>query len=74
MALASVANWSCNFFVVFLFPIAAGALGMRATMLVFALCCVLGALYAWRRAPETKGQSLESLERRLVAEPGPRIA
>jgi MFS transporter, SP family, galactose:H+ symporter len=74
MALASVANWSCNFIVVFVFPIAAKTLGMRETMLVFAFCCVLGSVYAWRRAPETKGQSLESLERRLVAVPGPRVA
>lgn len=66
MALASVANWLCNFLVVFLFPVATNTLGMQATMLVFALCCAIGTIYAWRRAPETKGQSLESLERRLV--------
>lgn len=74
MALASVANWFCNFIVVFLFPVATRILGGSRTMLVFALCCVAGALYAWRRAPETKGQSLESLERQLVAAPGPRTA
>lgn len=74
MALASVANWSCNFLVVFLFPVAATTLGMTETMLVFAACCAIGALYAWRRAPETKGETLESLERRLAAEPRPRIA
>lgn len=69
MALASVANWLCNFLVVFLFPVATNALGMAGTMLVFLLCCAVGALYAWRYAPETKGETLESLERRLTGEP-----
>ena len=66
MALASVTNWSFNFVVVFLFPVATKQLGTMATMLVFAAFCTAGIVYAWFWAPETKGESLEALETRLA--------
>lgn len=65
MALASIANWVCNFLVVFLFPVTTATLGTLATMLLFSAFCVAGAFYAWRKAPETMGESLESLGRRV---------
>jgi MFS transporter, SP family, galactose:H+ symporter len=65
MALASVTNWSFNFIVVFLFPVANRQLGTMVTMLVFAAFCTAGVVYAWFWAPETKGESLEALETRL---------
>ncbi|MBS0640551.1 MAG: sugar porter family MFS transporter, partial [Proteobacteria bacterium] len=64
MALASVSNWSFNFLVVFLFPVATGWLGTMGTMLVFAGFCAAGAVYAVIWAPESKGESLEALETR----------
>jgi SP family galactose:H+ symporter-like MFS transporter len=64
IALASVTNWSFNFVVVFLFPVASKQLGTMATMLVFAGFCVAEVVYAWFWAPETKGESLEALETR----------
>ena len=67
MAMASVANWSCNFLVVFLFPVLVSAAGAAATFAVFCGFCVLGAVYAWLHAPETKGVSLEDLEQRELA-------
>ncbi len=66
MALASVTNWSFNFLVVFLFPVATTLLGTMTTMLVFAGFCAAGIVYAWIWAPETKGESLEALETRLA--------
>ena len=65
MALASVANWGCNFLVVFLFPITTAALGTLATMAMFAVFCGAGVVYAMAYAPETAGQSLEALGRRV---------
>lgn len=61
MALASVANWSSNFAVVFLFPVVVELAGMAATFALFAVSCVVGLVFAIRRAPETKGQSLEQI-------------
>jgi sugar porter (SP) family MFS transporter len=66
MALASVTNWSFNFIVVFLFPVATKQLGTMGTMLVFAAFCAAGVVYAWIWAPESKGESLEALETRLA--------
>ncbi len=66
MALASVTNWSFNFMVVFLFPVATKHLGTMGTMLVFAAFCAAGVAYAWVWAPESKGESLEALETRLA--------
>ncbi len=62
MALASVANWSFNFIVVFLFPILVSAAGPAVTFALFCIACVIGAVFAFLRAPETKGISLEALE------------
>lgn len=67
MALASVTNWTFNFLVVFLFPVASAKLGTMATMLAFAGFCAAGVVYAWIWAPETKAESLEALETRLAA-------
>jgi sugar porter (SP) family MFS transporter len=69
MALASVTNWSFNFLVVFLFPVATRWLGTMGTMLVFAAFCAAGAVYALVWAPESKGESLESLETKLAVAP-----
>ncbi|HSP26352.1 MAG TPA: MFS transporter, partial [Saliniramus sp.] len=62
MALASVANWSSNFMVVFLFPVVVSVAGMSATFGLFAISCAVGLVFAIRLAPETKGRSLEEIE------------
>jgi sugar porter (SP) family MFS transporter len=67
MAMASVANWSCNFGVVLLFPAVVLYLGAAATFAIFCAFCAFGAVYAWRYAPETKGVSLEEIEKRHAA-------
>jgi len=61
MALASVANWSSNFMVVFLFPVVVEFAGMPATFAMFAVSCAFGLAFAIRWAPETKGRSLEQI-------------
>jgi len=67
MALASVANWSCNFAVVFLFPVVVSSFGAAPTFLIFSIFCAIGVIYTWFKAPETKGVSLEDLEKQLTA-------
>ena len=68
MALAAAANWSMNFLVVFLFPIVLGAAGAPATFAIFAGFCLFGLGFSWFMAPETKGASLEDIERVLEYE------
>lgn len=66
MALASVANWSSNFLVVFLFPVIVSAVGVSATFALFAIFCAIGLVFALRLALETKGRSLEEIEDALI--------
>ena len=70
MALAAAANWSMNFLVVFLFPVLLSAVGATATFAIFAGFCAFGIVYAFLMAPETKGASLEDVERILGTERG----
>tara|TARA_R110002020_G_scaffold233050_26_gene444818 strand:+ start:1220 stop:2560 length:1341 start_codon:yes stop_codon:yes gene_type:complete len=61
MALASVANWSCNFAVVFAFPVVVFHFGAPVTFAMFGIFCAAGAVFSWFLAPETKGISLEEI-------------
>jgi len=65
MGLASVANWGCNFLVVFLFPAVLATIGIAGVMSLFAVVCVLGLYFTLRYVPETRGVALEEIERRL---------
>ncbi|MGO1120652.1 sugar porter family MFS transporter [Rhodovibrionaceae bacterium A322] len=67
MAMASVANWSCNFLVVFLFPVIVAGFGAAVTFGIFAAFCTIGVFFAWRFAPETKGVSLEDIEKKMAS-------
>lgn len=62
MAMASVANWSFNFIVVFAFPVVLAHFGAVVTFAIFGLFCTIGAIFSWFYAPETKGVSLEEIE------------
>ncbi|WP_157966293.1 sugar porter family MFS transporter [Oceanibium sediminis] len=69
MALASVANWACNFAVVFGFPVVVAHFGAPATFAIFAAFCATGAVFSWVYAPETKGVTLEEIELRYREAP-----
>lgn len=74
MALASVANWSSNFLVVFLFPVVVDLAGMAAIFGLFAAFCAFGLVFALQRAPETKGRSLEEIGAEPEATPARVVA
>lgn len=63
MAMASVANWGCNFIVVFAFPTVVAKFGAPATFAMFGAFCAVGTVFSWFYAPETKGISLEEIEK-----------
>lgn len=65
MALASVTNWGFNFLVVFTFPELLAAIGVPGTFGFFAAMCGIGILFALFLVPETRGVSLERIERHL---------
>ena len=66
MSLALVALWSACTIVSVVFPVMLDALNGAATFMVFALICLVNLWYVWRYVPETKGKTLEELEKELI--------
>ncbi len=66
MSVAVMALWVACFILTYTFPILNASLGPAGTFWLYAVVCVLGGLFIWRRLPETKGQTLEEIERAFV--------
>jgi SP family arabinose:H+ symporter-like MFS transporter len=58
--------WVSDWFVNLLFPIMRDGLGIAATFFIFSFFCLLSFLYAKRKLMETKGKSLEEIEKMLT--------
>lgn len=65
MSVAVTALWTACFLLTWTFPMLNAALGAAGTFWIYGGICVLGALYIYRALPETKGRTLEQLERDL---------
>jgi sugar porter (SP) family MFS transporter len=66
ISVAVSALWIACFALTFLFPIINKRIGTANTFWIFAAVCFLGLLFVWKYVPETKGKSLEQIERELV--------
>lgn len=66
ISVAVSALWIACFILTFLFPILTGRVGMAATFWLYAGICVLGFVFVFLRVPETKGKTLEQIERELA--------
>lgn len=66
MSVAVVALWLACFILTYTFPILNEKLGPAGTFWVYAAICVAGFLFILAKLPETKGQTLEQIERDLV--------
>ena len=60
------ALWSASFILTFTFPILNRALGSAGTFWTYAGICVAGLFFVFLRVPETKGKTLEQIERELT--------
>jgi SP family arabinose:H+ symporter-like MFS transporter len=65
MSVAVVSLWLANFIVILTFPAILNRLGGGAAFLIFDIMCVLLILFVFLKFPETKGKSLEELEKVL---------
>ena len=63
MSIATFANWATNFATAFTFPWFVAQIGMNAGFFVFAGFCLVATVFFHRLIPETKGKSLEEIER-----------
>ncbi|MBK8857102.1 MAG: sugar porter family MFS transporter [Opitutaceae bacterium] len=63
VSLATFANWGTNAFSALVFPWYAAQFGMGAFFFTTAAICLLATGFFWRFVPETKGKSLEEIEK-----------
>jgi SP family sugar porter-like MFS transporter len=66
MAIATFALWSACFVLTYTFPLLNKLLNASGTFWLYGLICILGFFFILKRLPETKGKSLEDIERELV--------
>lgn len=67
MAICTAALWVASFLLTFTFPFMNESFGTGGTFIFYAIICALGFFYSWRKIPETKGKSLEQIEKELTA-------
>ncbi len=63
MSIATLSNWGTNALSASLFPWYVSTFGMHTGFFTFAGICLLAVLFFWRFVPETKGRTLEEIER-----------
>lgn len=63
MAIATTALWSACFLLTYSFPLLNAAAGTGWTFWLYGLICVAGFAFIFLSLPETKGKSLEQIER-----------
>ncbi len=66
MSLAVMALWIACFILTYTFPIMNKSLGAAGTFWTYALVCAAGFLFILRKLPETKGKTLEEIERQIA--------
>ncbi|TYA65937.1 sugar porter family MFS transporter [Seonamhaeicola marinus] len=66
IAVVGLVNLMVGFFVQLLFPWELSKLGNTLTFLTFAVFAIIGFILIWWKVPETKGKSLEELEKILT--------
>jgi len=66
MSVATFALWTACFILTYTFPIINDTLNSYGTFWLYGLICILGFLFIFKKLPETKGKSLEQIERELT--------
>jgi SP family arabinose:H+ symporter-like MFS transporter len=66
VAVAVCALWIACAVLTLSFPYLKAAFGAHGVFWIYAVVCLLGYLYIFKNLPETKGKSLEQIERELV--------
>lgn len=69
ISFVGLVNLTFAFLVQLVFPWQLTNLGNSLTFLLYAICAIIGLLFIVIKVPETKGKSLEELERLLVKSP-----
>ncbi|XP_069690031.1 facilitated trehalose transporter Tret1-like isoform X2 [Periplaneta americana] len=67
-SVAVCTNWTLVFLVTFSFGKLVAGLGEHTTFWIFAAICACATVFVWRLVPETKGKSLDEIQRLLSGE------
>lgn len=67
-SIATFTNWSTNALVAFVFPWYVTTFGMHAGFFTFAAICAAATLFFWKLTPETRGRTLEEIERSFAGQ------
>jgi SP family arabinose:H+ symporter-like MFS transporter len=62
-SIATFANWTTNSASAFVFPWYVAAFGMHVSFFTSGAICLIATVFFWKFVPETKGKSLEEIER-----------
>lgn len=68
LSVSTLLLWIADFVASFAFPVLNEKLGVAGTLLIFSALCAVYYIYIKRKIPETKGTTLEELEKMLVKE------
>jgi len=63
MSIATFSNWLTNTLAAWLFPWYVATFGMHVGFFTFAGICIIATIFFWKYVPETKGKTLEQIER-----------
>jgi len=66
MSVANFCLWSANTILTLTFPILVEKFGIQTPFIVYTCVCVIIVIFVWLFIPETKGKSLEQIEKELV--------
>jgi MFS family permease len=66
MSVATMANWGANFVVAISFLTLLNTISNAGTFFLLGFFSLVALTYFWRRVPETKGLSLEEIEREMA--------
>ena len=66
MAVATVSLWLASFLLTYTFPLLNKAFGASGTFWMYGVICIAGLLFIYKKLPETKGKSLEEIEKEII--------
>lgn len=66
MAISTFALWSASFVLTYTFPLLNNVLGSYGTFWIYGLICISGFIFIKKYLPETKGKTLEEIEKLIT--------